>query len=101
MGDIVVFNSPGAHIPIIHRVHRIHHRIADNQSIILTKGDNNEVDDRWIYRFERHWITEDQILGKSFFYLPRIGHLVLALAEKLWMKVATFAILGVWLIVDH
>ena len=43
-----MFKLKGKDIPIVHRVLEIHTR-ADGKEHILTKGDNNKVDDRGLY----------------------------------------------------
>jgi len=45
VGDIVVFKVEGRDIPIVHRVLKLHEK-EDESIKILTKGDNNSVDDR-------------------------------------------------------
>jgi signal peptidase len=46
IGDIVVYKVRGRDIPIVHRVLELHERAADGHQVYLTKGDNNNVDDR-------------------------------------------------------
>lgn len=80
-GDVVVYNLPGRTIPIVHRVVRIHERTRDGKRLFLTKGDNNARDDRFLYPLGVDWVEEDQIIGKSFAYVPRIGYLTIAMTE--------------------
>ena len=41
-GDIVVFNTDGREIPIVHRIIKVHQKSEDGSDVsILTKGDNN------------------------------------------------------------
>ena len=59
VGNIVVYNTKGRNIPIVHRIHAIHETYLpsncahecriDNQYYILTKGDNNTVHDVGLY----------------------------------------------------
>ena len=46
VGDIIVFKVDGRDIPIVHRVLKKHQRKSDLHDFYLTKGDNNNVDDR-------------------------------------------------------
>lgn len=46
VGEIVVFNIKGREIPIVHRVIKVHDRAVGSQQDVLTKGDNNYMDDK-------------------------------------------------------
>ena len=48
VGEIVVFKIEGRDIPIVHRVIKVHEKY-DGTTDVLTKGDNNDVDDRGLY----------------------------------------------------
>merc|ERR1712113_473595 len=43
-GDVVVFQIEGRDIPIVHRMMNVHQK-PDGTLAVLTKGDNNQVDD--------------------------------------------------------
>ena len=45
MGDVVVFKIKDRDIPIVHRILKVHEK-EDGRVELLTKGDNNRVDDR-------------------------------------------------------
>ena len=47
-GDIVVFKVADRDIPIVHRVIKVHEK-ESGEVDVLTKGDNNAVDDRGLY----------------------------------------------------
>ena len=52
LGEIVVFTFNGRDIPIVHRVLEVHRPFLNNSNHdvkILTKGDNNSVNDRGLY----------------------------------------------------
>ena len=70
-GDITVYKIPGASIPIVHRVLETHdikpkksalQPIIPNQ-LLLTKGDNNYVDDIDLYQ-GLEWLERKHIVGK-------------------------------------
>lgn len=66
IGDIIVFKSPlDPDIPIVHRVVDIIEGPGGSK-MIITKGDNNPAPDPWT-------ISEDQILGKVIYVIPKIG----------------------------
>jgi signal peptidase len=92
-GDIIIFQSQYIAMPIIHRV------IEKNETALQTKGDNNNAQlriclgpdgpstpsARECNENERpitieKGITEDQILGKKIFIIPKIGYAKLFLS---------------------
>jgi signal peptidase I len=46
VGDVVVFKIKDRDIPIVHRILKVHRDVATGAVELLTKGDNNRVDDR-------------------------------------------------------
>ena len=85
--DIIVYNIAGRipNIPIVHRVISVHNRyelhffmtsnystkliyyktsVETNEQVILTKGDNNPVDDRGLYNPGQLWLKREDILGQ-------------------------------------
>ena len=76
-GDITVYKIPGASIPIVHRVletHDIKPKKSNVQTVIpdqllLTKGDNNAVDDIDLYQ-GLEWLERKHIVGKVRGYVP-------------------------------
>eukprot|EP00490_Sorites_sp_Unknown_P025493 CAMPEP_0114659548 /NCGR_PEP_ID=MMETSP0191-20121206/18046_1 /TAXON_ID=126664 /ORGANISM="Sorites sp." /LENGTH=164 /DNA_ID=CAMNT_0001885057 /DNA_START=90 /DNA_END=581 /DNA_ORIENTATION=+ len=77
VGDIVVFSIKERDIPIIHRVIQTH-KDENGEIKILTKGDNNQVDDAYgIYARGQMWLTKDEIMGKAILYVPQAGFLTI------------------------
>ncbi|KAH9368069.1 hypothetical protein HPB48_001031 [Haemaphysalis longicornis] len=64
VGDIVVFKVEGRDIPIVHRVLKLHEK-EDGSVKILTKGDNNSVDDRGLYAPGQMWLDKKDIVGRA------------------------------------
>jgi len=73
VGDVVIFNA-GQTYPIIHRVISIEE--TPNGKVYQTKGDNNQVQ---LY-FERD-VSENVVIGKALFRIPKLGWLKLAFVE--------------------
>lgn len=71
IGEIVVFKIKGKDIPIVHRVLEIH-KDEKGKEFILTKGDNNAVDDRGLYNQGQMWIHVDEIIGRYFSLKSRV-----------------------------
>lgn len=64
VGDIVVFKLDGREIPIVHRVETVHEK-PNGDVDILTKGDNNQVNDRGLYSRGQLWLNRKHIIGKA------------------------------------
>lgn len=62
-GDITVYKIPGADIPIVHRVLETHDDNKTGKQLLLTKGDNNYVDDLDLYQ-GLQWLEKKHIVGK-------------------------------------
>ncbi|KAK3007716.1 hypothetical protein RJ639_015061 [Escallonia herrerae] len=61
-GEIVVFQVEGWDIPIVHRAIKVHQHWNGDEFNILTKGDNNSVDDRHgIYADDQLWLERNHI----------------------------------------
>ncbi|RNC46544.1 signal peptidase type I, partial [Trypanosoma cruzi] len=75
IGDVIVFSLPGRTVPIVHRVHGVH---EDGGTLLfLTKGDNNELDDRTLYPEGYHWVRDEDATGKVFAIIPNAGFLTI------------------------
>ena len=62
-GDIIVYELEGENIPIVHRVVTTQ-TDSKGQLQILTKGDNNPVNDRGLYRQKALYIQDHMVVGK-------------------------------------
>eukprot|EP01104_Vermistella_antarctica_P016106 TRINITY_DN5426_c0_g1_i1.p1 TRINITY_DN5426_c0_g1~~TRINITY_DN5426_c0_g1_i1.p1 ORF type:complete len:187 (-),score=39.80 TRINITY_DN5426_c0_g1_i1:356-916(-) len=93
-GDVVVYKVPEKPIPIVHRILDVRAR-PDNGTDILTKGDNNPVDDLGIYNEHSDkpvlWISPSQVVGMTRGYCPQIGMLTIVMNDNPWVK---FAMIG-------
>eukprot|EP00826_Nyctotherus_ovalis_P001216 TRINITY_DN10166_c0_g1_i5.p1 TRINITY_DN10166_c0_g1~~TRINITY_DN10166_c0_g1_i5.p1 ORF type:complete len:126 (+),score=39.03 TRINITY_DN10166_c0_g1_i5:257-634(+) len=90
LGDIVVYQMRKDDIPIVHRVIAVQKKGADDFAV-LTKGDNNEVDDRAIYR-DKLWLTKKEIVGRVRASIPYLGMATIILTENQYVK---FTVLGI------
>ncbi|KAA8499644.1 Signal peptidase complex catalytic subunit SEC11 [Porphyridium purpureum] len=88
-GDIVVYEIPGREVPIIHRVIRVHARGIESEQI-MTKGDNNFVDDAPLYD-GRDLLSRDFLVGRAVGSIPYAGYLTILLNES---GVVKYAIVG-------
>ncbi|GAA5881849.1 hypothetical protein JCM3774_003057 [Rhodotorula dairenensis] len=92
-GDITIYKVPGAPIPIVHRVIETHNEPNNTDQWILTKGDNNPVDDVGLYRGMRY-LKRSHLVGKVQAYVPYVGYGTILMNDYPKLKYALLAILG-------
>jgi len=51
----------------VHRVIKVHEKY-DGSTDVLTKGDNNDVDDRGLYAPDQRWLNKKHIIGRAVGY---------------------------------
>lgn len=98
-GDVLVFQIVGRDIPIVHRVMNVHEKRTGELSM-LTKGDNNQVDDRGLYATRQLFIGKREAMGRAQAFLPYVGMLTIWLNDYPILKyvmigsMAFFVIIG-------
>ena len=92
-GDIVVYKIPEQEIPIVHRTIATQ-PLGKGKYNILTKGDNNPVNDRGLYAYKQNWLERDQVQGKILGVLPYIGILTIYLSDYPVLKWVILGIMG-------
>ena len=98
VGDIVVFKIKDREIPIVHRVLKVHTSAEDGVLDILTKGDNNRVDDRSLYAPGQLWLKRDDIQGKAYCVLRYVGMVTIMLNDYPILKYVLIGIMGLFVI---
>lgn len=101
VGEVVVFKIKGRDVPIVHRILEIHEREDDNgvpDVRLLTKGDNNPVDDRGLYNPGQFWLAKDDIMGRAFGFLPHLGMVTIALTDYPILKYVMVGVMGLFVI---
>jgi signal peptidase len=68
VGQVIVFHVKGRETPIVHRV--VEYVEPD---CVLTKGDNNPVDDHFLYEPDQKCVPLAQILGIVWLNVPYLG----------------------------
>ncbi|KAK6197934.1 signal sequence processing protein [Scheffersomyces amazonensis] len=92
VGDIVVYEIKGKSIPIVHRVLREHHSKDFAKQLLLTKGDNNPVDDLGLYAKKQMYLNQKtDLVGTVKAYLPKLGYVTILISENVYFK---FGLLG-------
>ncbi|KAG8549135.1 hypothetical protein GDO81_022492 [Engystomops pustulosus] len=99
-GEIVVFKVEGRDIPIVHRVIKVHEK--ENGDIkFLTKGDNNEVDDRGLYKEGQNWLEKKDVVGRARGFLPYVGMVTIVMNDYPKFKYAVLAIMGAFVLLKR
>ena len=90
----MVYRLNEREIPIVHRVIKKHENSETGEIKYLTKGDNNQVDDRGLYAPGQRWITPKDIIGRARAQCPYIGMVTIVLNDNPKIKYACLALLG-------
>ncbi|KAG9310209.1 hypothetical protein JVU11DRAFT_9852 [Chiua virens] len=116
-GDITVYKVPNAEIPIVHRVLETHDIFVSNSTrkskkdpfakyapgpnqLMLTKGDNNHVDDVELYQ-GLEYLERRHIIGKVRGFLPYIGYVTIAMNDFPQLKYALLGGLGLLALIQR
>lgn len=100
VGDIVVFKVEGRDIPIVHRVLKLHEK-QDGSVKILTKGDNNSVDDRGLYAPGQLWLEKKDIVGRARGFVPYVGIVTILMNDYPKLKYAVLGLLGLFVLIHR
>lgn len=97
VGDVVVFKIKDRDIPIVHRILKVHEK-PDGKVELLTKGDNNRVDDRGLYAPGQLWLEREDILGKAVGTLRYVGMVTIALNDYPVLKYVLVGMMGLFVL---
>lgn len=119
IGDIIVFKIPNQDIPIVHRAMIVQidqdqqsepryelsildkfnkfllKQPYDEEFNLLSKGDNNPVNDRGLYPHGVIWLKRKHIIGIIRGYCPYVGYLTIVINENPVLK---YSLLGFMLL---
>ena len=98
VGDVVVFKIKDRDIPIVHRILKVHQSRKDGEVELLTKGDNNRVDDRGLYAPGQLWLKREDILGKAVGTLRYVGMVTIALNDYPVLKYVLVGMMGLFVL---
>ena len=70
-GDVIVYNINTEKIPIVHRITSLQEiddpdKPGQTKTIFLTKGDNNNVDDRGLYPKGMPYLDQTNVVGHVY-----------------------------------
>lgn len=94
VGDVVVYDTSSRDIPIVHRVLREHHNGDYSKQFLLTKGDNNPVDDLSLYGRRKPYLTQDDLVGTVKAYVPKVGYVTILLTENQYFRFGIFGLMA-------
>mmetsp|Transcript_38933 Transcript_38933/g.71924 ORF Transcript_38933/g.71924 Transcript_38933/m.71924 type:complete len:185 (-) Transcript_38933:153-707(-) len=97
VGDVVVFKIKDRDIPIVHRILKVHTK-PDGTVDLLTKGDNNRVDDRGLYAPGQLWLRREDILGRAVGTLRYVGMVTIALNDYPVLKYVLVGMMGLFVL---
>uniref|UniRef100_A0AAQ5X5N0 Signal peptidase complex catalytic subunit SEC11 n=1 Tax=Amphiprion ocellaris TaxID=80972 RepID=A0AAQ5X5N0_AMPOC len=67
----------------------------------LTKGDNNAVDDRGLYKRDQHWLEKKDVVGRARGFVPYIGIVTILMNDYPKFKYAVLFMLGLFVLVHR
>jgi signal peptidase I len=96
---VVLFKPAHGDVPVVHRVIEVRERQDGGGGVdILTKGDNNGVDDsEFLYRGS--WLHRHHVMAKAVGYLPNAGWPSVAIDEKPVVRKVVVGVLGLGVLV--
>jgi signal peptidase I len=54
--------------------------------LVLSKGDNNLVDDRGLYAEGQMWLEKEHFLGRAYGFLPYVGIITIVMTDNPLLK---------------
>ncbi|KAI8584401.1 hypothetical protein K450DRAFT_219692 [Umbelopsis ramanniana AG] len=101
VGDICVFQIPHRDIPIVHRVIKLHDEAKTGKQFLLTKGDNNNVDDRGLYNARQMWINKEHVVGRVRGFMPYVGMVTILMNDYPQLKYVMLGVLGLFVLIHR
>ena len=74
------------------------HEKENSEIDMLTKGDNNQVDDRGLYAASQSYITKENIIGRAKGYLPYIGMVTIIMNDYPIVKYILVGLMGLFVL---
>lgn len=73
---------------------------CNERQLILTRGDNNDLDDTALYPPGQSFVYREQINGVVRGYIPYAGWLTIAIAEYSWVRITIVAVVFAIAVLD-
>lgn len=87
VGDLIAYQIEDRSFPIVHRIVS-DHRTNERTTRILTKGDDNRVDDRGLYPPGQMWLSRKDVVGKVVAIVPLAGMIPIIFRDFAFLKYA-------------
>jgi len=69
---------------------------SDKKQLLLTKGDNNPVDDLGLYNYNQNYLDKQKdIVGTVKGYFPTVGYVTILLTENQYFKYGLLGLMGI------
>lgn len=69
---------------------------SDKKQLLLTKGDNNPVDDLGLYNYNQNYLDKEKdIVGTVKGYFPIVGYVTILLTENQYFKYGLLGLMGI------
>ena len=101
VGEIVVSAPPGRAIPIVHRIVSLHESRSSGKVDLLTKGDNNDVDDLGLYPRGVWWLHRENIIGRAGGFARGAGVMTIAMNDMPQLKWAMIGGLFLYVLLNR
>nr|CAD2127627.1 unnamed protein product [Meloidogyne enterolobii] len=102
-GDLLMLTNDvddPIHIPIVHRVIKVHEKDKDDTKF-LTKGDNNMVDDRGLYASGQYWLQRKDVVGRAKGFVPYVGMVTIIMNDYPKLKYSVLVLLGLFVLLHR
>lgn len=99
IGQVIVFNIDKREIPIVHRLESLHQK-QNGQVEMLTKGDNNQIHDRGLYKGHL-WISRKHIMGRAMGYFPYVGMATIWMNDYPPLKYGLIGMLALFVLINR
>jgi signal peptidase I len=100
VGEIVVFKIKDRDIPIVHRVMKVYEDKETGEVEVVTKGDNNGVDDLGLYAPGQRWLKREDILGRARGTLRYLGMVTIVLNDYPKLKYLLISVMGLFVLTN-
>eukprot|EP00037_Helgoeca_nana_P000065 m.20003 g.20003 ORF g.20003 m.20003 type:complete len:199 (+) comp10082_c0_seq1:80-676(+) len=101
VGEVLVFKVKGREIPIVHRVMKLHQERGTAAIKFLTKGDNNQVDDRGLYAPGQIWLEPSDVVGRARAFVPKVGIVTILMNDYPQFKFLLLGMLGLFVLLHR
>jgi signal peptidase I len=100
-GDVTVFSIEGRDIPIVHRTHNVHENEKTKHLSLVTKGDNNNVDDRGLYKPGQLFLNKKNLIGRAYAFIPYVGMITIWLNDFPWLKYVLIGMMAFFVMIGR